>query len=368
MADPVRFVQVGAGQMGRTWLRALADSPDVQLVGLADLDVEAARLAAADTGHGGVAVGAELPRLLDTVPADAVLDVTVPDAHPAVSSAALAAGYPVLCEKPLAGTVAAGLSMVAAAQAADRLLMVSQSRRYFAQLSALRRQLARIGPVGMLECRLSRAPRFGGFREQMAFPLLVDMAIHQFDLARALFDDEPGAVYCASHNPAWSWYRGDAAATAVFEFRRGGRFTFTGSWCSPGLETSWNGVWSAAGPGGSARWSGDDPPQAEDAAGVSVVEPVRDEPEQIAGSLAEFVTALRTGVRPATEARRNVLSLLMVEAAVRSAQQQRRVELAEVLADAHTTALATESRPEIVAVLAGWGSAHDELTDPEVAA
>ena len=48
--EPVRLVQVGAGLMGRAWLQVISGSPDVQLVGLADLDVDAARRAAEDAG------------------------------------------------------------------------------------------------------------------------------------------------------------------------------------------------------------------------------------------------------------------------------------------------------------------------------
>ena len=54
----------------------------------------------------------------------------------------------------------------------------------------------------------------------MAYPLLIDMAIHQFDLARDLIGSEPEAVYCESFNPAWSWYAGDAAARGGLRVRR----------------------------------------------------------------------------------------------------------------------------------------------------
>ena len=46
------------------------------------------------------------------------------------------------------------------------------------------------GEVGTVTTEFFKAPRFGGFREQMAYPLLVDMAIHQFDLARDLIQAE----------------------------------------------------------------------------------------------------------------------------------------------------------------------------------
>ncbi len=121
---------------------------------------------------------------------------------------ALLRGLPVLCEKPLAETVRECLTMVAAAEVSGKLLMVSQSRRYFRTGEAFGRQLAELGAVGSLSCEFFKAPRFGGFREQMAEPLLVDMAIHQFDLARKLIGTEPLSVYCDSYNPEWSWFDG----------------------------------------------------------------------------------------------------------------------------------------------------------------
>ncbi len=356
--EPVRLVQVGAGSMGRAWLEVVSASHDVELVGLADLDVDAARRAADDTRVTGIAIGRSLEAVLDLVEADAVLNVTVPAAHAEVSIAALLRGLPVLCEKPLADTVSAGLSMVAAAEAGGQLLMVSQSRRYWRTLEAFRRQIAQLGRIGLVECSFFKAPHFGGFRDEMAYPLLVDMAIHQFDLARDLIGGEPEAVYCDSFNPPWSWYAGDAAAETVFEFAGGTRFAFTGSWCSPGLETSWNGSWRVSGERGTATWDGDAEPQARDADGQPITTPVGQGPEQIAGSLAEFVGALRSGDTPWGEAHSNVLSLCMVQAAIESASEGRRVRIADLLEDAYREVSGMVSPARIAETLAQWPSVH----------
>src|SRR5207249_1292525 len=64
---------------------------------------------------------------------------------------------------------------------------------------------------------------------------------------------------CESYNPGWSWFAGDAVASAVIEFPSGARFVFNGSWCSPGQETSWNGRWRVSGERGTAVWDGDNP-------------------------------------------------------------------------------------------------------------
>nr|WP_269778653.1 Gfo/Idh/MocA family oxidoreductase [Microlunatus antarcticus] len=352
------MVQVGAGGMGRTWLRALAANPDVRLVGLVDLDVDAARRAADEEGWPGVEVATMVEGLGSRPEAEALVNVTVPVAHHAVSTAALLGGLPVLSEKPLAESVAEGLSMVAVSEVAGRLLMVSQSRRYWRHLSAYRRQIAGLGRVGTVSCEFFKAPHFGGFREEMAYPLLVDMAIHQFDLARDLIGTEPVSVFCDSFNPSWSWFGGDAAANAVFEFEGGARFSFTGSWCSPGLETSWNGRWRVSADGGTALWDGDGEPVAEDADGSSLPVVVEDEPEQIAGSLAEFVAVLREGGVPSGEVHANVLSLAMVEAATRSAEAGRRVTIAEVLDAAYATAVEVEQNEAVRTQLLSWPSVH----------
>jgi predicted dehydrogenase len=355
-AEPVRLVQVGAGLMGRAWLDVIGQSTDVRLVGLADLDLATAQRAAADAGFGDVEVTASLTELLDRVEADAVINVTIPEAHAEISTTAVLNGLAVLCEKPVAHTTSAALSMVAAAEVSGRLLMVSQSRRYWRNLDALRDQVARLGRLGLVECSFFNAPHFGGFREQMPFPLLVDMAIHHFDLARDLIGSEPAWITCESFNPAWSWYAGDAAADVHAEFADRTRFVFAGSWCSPGLETSWNGSWRISGADGTALWDGDHVPVAQTADGTPIPAVVGTGPEQIAGSLAEFVAALREGSVPSGEVHSNIMSLAMVEGAVRSAQTRQLVVLDDLLDDAFREALEAEQRPELVAALASWPS------------
>jgi predicted dehydrogenase len=358
-AEPVRLIQVGAGLMGRAWLDVLGQSTDVRLVGLADLDLAAAQRAATGAGFADVAVATSLAELLDRVEADAVINVTIPEAHAEVSTMALLNGLAVLCEKPVAHTTSAALSMVAAAEVSGRLLMVSQSRRYWRNLDALRGQVAQLGRLGLVECSFFKAPHFGGFREQIPFPLLVDMAIHQFDLARDLIGSEPVWITCESFNPAWSWYAGDAAAAVHAEFGDGTRFVFAGSWCSPGLETSWNGSWRISGSGGTALWDGDHEPVAQTVGGEPIAAMAGTAPEEIAGSLAEFVAALRDRSVPSGEVHSNVMSLAMVEGAVRSAQTGRRIALAELIDEAYAQALAVEQRPELRAALASWPSVRE---------
>lgn len=378
---PVRVVQVGAGGMGRAWLRLLGGSADVELAGVVDLNPQAARDALTELGLGSVPVGTSLTELAGTVGAQAVVNVTVPAAHHPVNVEAHFLGLPVLCEKPAAPTVAEALSLAAVAEATGQLLMISQSRRYFRTLAAFQRQADRLGEIGVLTCDFFKAPHFGGFREEMEHVLLVDMAIHAFDAARYLLGQNPVSVYCEEFNPGWSWYAGHAAATAVFEMDGGTRFVYTGSWCADGLETSWNGSWRINGANGTAVWDGVLAPVAELVAGADLEDDgglagsassvpgsvVGDAdasaggPEEIAGALAEFVRSLRTGEVPSGEIHANVLSLAMVEAAVESSQTGQKVLIRDVLDDAHRHALAVESVPAAREVVASWASPLEAL-------
>ncbi|MCS3843099.1 Gfo/Idh/MocA family protein [Microbacterium sp. AK031] len=373
---PVRLVLVGAGGMGRAWLGTILANPDTELVGVVDLDTSLAEAAVSDAGlqpgEGGVLVGTSVSAVAGATGADAVINVTVPVAHHPVNTEALFAGLPVLCEKPIAPTVSQALSLAATAEASGQLLMTSQSRRYYASVAAFREQIVSLGRLGSTTTEFFKAPHFGGFREAMPHVLLVDMAIHAFDVARFLLDDDPVSVYCEEYNPSWSWYSAGAAATAVFEFAGGVRYTYTGSWCADGLETSWNGMWRVNGEHGSAVWDGDSAPRRQLVphggvpADVEVAEPMAAVPEEIAGSLVEFVGALRDGRVPSGEVHANVLSLAMVEAAVRSAESGVRVLIADVLEQAYVQAVTDETHDGVHQKLATWGSAAVGLAAPVV--
>lgn len=360
VGTPLRVVVVGAGGMGRAWLRTVQESPLVELAGIVDLDLDAARAAAAAIGRPDLPVGAGTAALASDVGAQAVINVTVPLAHHPVTTEALAAGLPVLGEKPVALTVAQGLSLAAASELTGQLFMVSQSRRYNRHLFEAKRLASALGTVGIVSAEFFKAPHFGGFRDTMDHPLLLDMAIHQFDMARFLLDADPVSVLCEEYNPSWSWYRGDAGATAIFEMTGGERFVFTGSWCSPGQETSWNASWRISGEHGTVRWDGDNEPLVN-----SIEVPPGaggDDPgQEIAGSLRDFVAALRTGSTPMGQVHQNIMSLAMVEAAMLSASTGTRISVDALLEESYEQAVLTERDPGVLEVLKSWTSVRSAL-------
>jgi len=335
-----RALIVGAGGMGRAWGNNLKACADTEVVGWVDIRPDVAGQAADELQLAGIHTGDDLGGAIAAARPDFVVDVTVPEAHRDVTVEALAAGLPVLGEKPMAHSMEAAREMVAASEKAGKLYMVSQSRRYDARLHAYRRLIeGRVGAPGILNSDFYIGAHFGGFRDEMASPLVLDMAIHTFDAARYLCGLDPVAVYCEEFNPAWSWYGGDVSATAIFEMAGGLRYTYRGSWCSEGLHTSWECEWRAVGANGTAVWDGHGAPRAEvvterggfhSAVVAHTEEPAADVPGGIAGSLQDFLHALRTGATPMGECHDNIKSLAMVFGAIESSRSGQRVKIPAV--------------------------------------
>lgn len=334
---PLKALLVGAGGMGQSWAKTLRDYDEVEIAGWMDIRAQAVDEAIGKLQLTGIKAFDDLEKAIAETRPDFLVDVTIPEAHREVTLTALKAGVPVLGEKPMADSMASAREMVAASERAGRLYMVSQSRRYDSRLLAFREAVRKYaGNLGILCSDFFLGPHFGGFREEMPSPLLLDMAIHTFDNARQISGCDPVAVYCQQFNPSWSWFKGDASATALFEMTGGLQYIYNGSWCAQGLNTSWQSQWRAFGSRGAASWDGEHDPVADRVTGAGGFIPpteritVNAEPNVvggIAGSLREFVQALRTGQSPQGECHDNIKSLAMVFAAMESAQTGRRINV-----------------------------------------
>ena len=336
----MRSVVVGCGAMSRVWAEAAHALGGVELVGLVDLDIACAHAFAVKHAP-GAATGTDLAAILKATDPEIVFDVVIPQARHSVVAQALDAGCHVLSEKPMAETLADAKDLIARAEAAGRVHAVIQNRRYLANVRRIRHLIEsqELGPVTSLHCEFFLAPHFGGFREQMSHVLLLDMAIHTFDVARYFAGGRPEAVYCREWEPANSWYRQGAGAAAIFEFPSGVVFDYRGSWCADGLMTSWEGVWRIVCAHGSITWDGKDDVAAARTTGrrdglFDASEPVEVPPlgddDRIGGHLGvmrDFLAAVRGGPPPETVGSDNILSLAMALGAIESAERGGRVPI-----------------------------------------
>jgi predicted dehydrogenase len=333
-----RVVVVGAGGIATAWFPALAEE-QVEIAAVVDVDEQAARRRMEEYGV-AAELSSDLSAMLRRHQPDFVLDITPPQAHAQVTTAALRAGFPVLGEKPMADSMRAARRMVRTAEETGQLYMVSQTRRWDAQHEVLHRMVRQeaLGPLTTANCDFYKACHFGGFREEMESPLILDMAIHHFDMARYLTGQDPVAVYAHEFNPTGSWFQGDVAASCIFEMTGGVVFTYRGSWCANGCETSWNGHWRLVGEQGTVLYEEDEIPCAEELAArpvegeptpygpLTVPSPVVEYPAW-RGALREMLAYLREGTLPQTECHDNIKSLAMVFAAMESSRRGRRVQV-----------------------------------------
>jgi predicted dehydrogenase len=331
---PEKVVVVGAGGISDAWFPPLIEE-QVEIAAVVDLRIEAARVQVAKYGLTAEA-STDLAGALARMKPDFVLDLTVPEAHREVTCAALETGCHVIGEKPMASSMEEAREMVRAAEQAGKLYMVSQSRRWDARHEAVRRALAAdvIGDITTVNCDFYLGAHFGGFRDEMDSPLILDMAIHHFDMARMMAGADPVAVYAREFNPKGSWYRGDVASSCIFEMTDGVIFTYRGSWCAEGFHTSWNGDWRIVGSQGTLLYEHDEDPKAQLVAGdAGFHRPLEDVPVSVPqlaatgmhGALREMLRFLRTGEIPQTECRDNIKSLAMCFAAIESARTGCRV-------------------------------------------
>ncbi|BCX04184.1 MAG: oxidoreductase [Candidatus Roseilinea sp.] len=333
--DTLRAVLVGCGKMSRGWLRTITTIEGLAVAGLVDVVEDAARARKDEFGLVHAHTGDDLEAMLAHVEPDIVFDVTVPEAHAQTTLTALRHGCHVLGEKPMATSMDDARRMVEAAQRAGKLYAVMQNRRYTTPIRRVREFLrsGAIGPLTTVNCDFYIGAHFGGFRDHMPHVLLLDMAIHTFDQARFLTGlDAVRVAFCKEWNPRGSWYDRDASAIAVFEMGDGVVFTYRGSWCAEGINTSWESNWHFVGANGSATWDGSNGFRAqtpEERSGLIYKQRDLALPEPDTTGLSEghasvirqFVHCVREGGVPETICTDNIKSLAMVFGAIEAAER-----------------------------------------------
>ncbi len=184
--------------MGQVFAQHLAFGlPEATLAAVAD--VKAAQASEAASRYGVPSSYAHHADLLARDDIDAVVIATPTGAHVDVVKAAAAAGKHIFCEKPLALSVAGCDEAIAAVEAARVKLYVGFMRRFDAAYRAAKKQMDEgvIGRPVMFKA-VGRDPKRTSLeyaRRENSGGLILDMGIHDFDLARWLMGSEVTRVH-----------------------------------------------------------------------------------------------------------------------------------------------------------------------------
>lgn len=218
---------VGIGEMGRRHAENLRRNvPQAKLVAVADVAEVRARQTAAeleiDRSYNS------LEAMLDDKEIDAVLIATPDKFHAQAVIKGAAAGKDILCEKPLALTLADAVAALAAVSKAGKRLQVGFMRRYDpAYAAAMKRiEAGEIGTPVVFKSigRDKDQPPIAAYESNVNGMIFYTNTIHDFDLARWLMQDEVTQVQAyttSTIRPEVTKY-GDVIASVVnLRYQRG---------------------------------------------------------------------------------------------------------------------------------------------------
>lgn len=226
--DKVRIGVLGTGIIIRDFhLGTLRNHPQVEVVALGNLHAESLRLLAAElnisktyTDFAAMAADPEI---------DAVV-IGLPNyLHAPVTIQMLEAGKHVLCEKPMAMTVAEGEQMIVAAQRTGRKLMIAHMWRFDREIVWLRGlvangQLGRVVKAKSHAIWLYEGPKPGSWFVTPEFAgggALADMGIHSIDTLRFVLGGARPTKVFANVGAYFRDIPLDDTATVLLEFEGG---------------------------------------------------------------------------------------------------------------------------------------------------
>jgi len=188
---------VGLGRMGQIYAEHLAGHGQVRIAAVSDVVEERAAQLAEKLGVESWTV--DYQEILDDSSIDAIFVTSSTSTHREVVIAAAKAGKAILCEKPIALTLEDTDEMIAAIDRKGVMFQAGFMRRFDRGYAAakLKIEAGAIGePVTFKSIgRDPFCPDLEYAKPSVSGGLILDMAIHDFDLARWLMADEVQRVY-----------------------------------------------------------------------------------------------------------------------------------------------------------------------------
>ena len=184
----LRVGVIGTGMIGQDHIRRMTQVlAGVRVTAVTDVNASVAADVAASIDATAHATGEDL---IADPSVDAVVVCSWGPTHEQYVLAAIAAGKPVFCEKPLATTAEACLRIVEAEAAhGRRLVQVGYMRRYDSAYRELKKILdaGDIGAPLMMHCAHRNASVPSHYEKEMA---ITDTAVHEIDMVRWMFGTE----------------------------------------------------------------------------------------------------------------------------------------------------------------------------------
>ncbi|WP_432565363.1 inositol 2-dehydrogenase [Kineococcus sp. SYSU DK003] len=186
--EPLRIALIGAGRIGQVHAASIARSPRATLQVVCDVFEQSAQDLAA---RHGARASSEPEASIEAADVDAVIVASSTPTHVDLMRAALRAGKPVLCEKPIDLDITRVEGLRGEAEGAARPVMLGFNRRFDPHFAAVHARVA-AGEIGRLEqltiTSRDPAPAPRGYLAASG-GIFRDMTIHDLDMARFFVPD-----------------------------------------------------------------------------------------------------------------------------------------------------------------------------------
>ena len=191
LGEPLRVGVVGVGFWGRNHVRVLSELPNVEVRAVCDIDSERAKTVASK--YGVESYYRSLDEMLRKTRLDALTVCTPSVTHAEVAIKALEAGLHVLVEKPLAATSEDCVRIIDASRSNERFLMTGFIERFN---PAVGKAIELLNAREIGDVIMSHGRRIGWWPERIGdVGVIRDTAIHDIDLTRYVFGEDPQEVY-----------------------------------------------------------------------------------------------------------------------------------------------------------------------------
>jgi len=235
-----RVIHVGVGSFGQRWCREwlagnIADKT-IEVVAVVDARPESAALGGKLLGLPADRCFTDASKAFASVQADFCTIAVPPEFHEAVVDAAIAHKLDILCEKPIADTMAGAVRVAQKVKASGLKMAVTMSHRFDQDKTTLRTIIrsGELGRVNTVSCRYAADFRkhmsWGAlFRHTMQDPLIIEGAVHHLDYVADLAGAPCETLYANTWRPDWAEYKGDTDGLVTMRFANGVRGVYEGT-------------------------------------------------------------------------------------------------------------------------------------------
>jgi len=341
----MKIIQVGSSGWAAGWLEYIHNEPDAEMVAIVSRGGPKFEETKAKWNIPDEICYTDFDEALK-LDADLVIVAMPHRFHIPYARKAVLAGKNVLIEKPLTDNLDEAKEFVEFMKGRKEKAFVSQNYRFRPQLWQMKASFGEDN-IGK-PCWANVTFRHGitneknsektawmrkDWRQEQTSLLLLEVAIHHFDMMRFICNSNVKRVYAQGWNPEWSDINGLGSAFILLEFENGFRVNYSVTEKSIGFPCGYQANWIMQTDKGSVIWENDEPNRLDMSIGVpgELKEDFYFPGKDRAGVLKDILGQLQGKAGSVPNVSDNINSLAIGFAVLKSIEEDRPVSIDEIL-------------------------------------